>query len=195
MEWINHTHQKYILFRRYWNYTGCSKILVGKSWRVRPRGRHVHMGRSGNHVMYTYVYLRNTIRGCEPVCVGVCVCVKKGQLVSECPLDSSSVKGVWPVVVKHLLSSKRGPHFKTRKCCKEEKYGQGSRGDPEPKLAKLAMPAAIYPTRPTYRVRTEFVWLMAGMNSGLLWTLRVKQNAGNFLSSWGTVATRRNRDH
>jgi hypothetical protein len=37
------------------------------------------------------------------------------RVVSECPVESLSVEGEWPVVMRPLLSSKRRPHFKTHK--------------------------------------------------------------------------------
>jgi hypothetical protein len=47
-------------------------------------------------------------------CSYVYMCAK-GQLLSECPLQSPPVEGEWPVVVRSLLSSNMRPHFKIRK--------------------------------------------------------------------------------
>jgi hypothetical protein len=52
--------------------------------------------------------------------------------------NHSSLDKEWPVLVRTLLSSKRKPHFKTRKSWERKKNGHGSQAGPKPRMTVLA---------------------------------------------------------
>jgi hypothetical protein len=78
----------------------------------------------------------------------VCVRVGQGQLVSGCLLYSLPAEGVWPVVVRPLLSLKWRPHFLNTQRSWKEKYGHGPRRDSKPIITVLTRTSRNLTDRP-----------------------------------------------